>query len=60
MPSVSAFWSVHELWEIHGGPEVCPEKGSETVSGLEHKPYRVLLRELELLNVEKRRLREIL
>jgi len=39
---------------------VCPEKGSETVSGLEHKPYRVLLRELELFSVEKRRLREIL
>jgi len=36
---------------------VCPEKGNETVKGLEYKTYGEWLRELGLFSLEKRRLR---
>jgi len=41
------------LHEGHRGLGVCPEKCSEAVRDLEHKSYRVQLRELGLFSLEK-------
>jgi len=42
----------------HHGPKVCPENSSRAVRGLEHKCDGEQLRELGMVSVEKRRLRE--
>ena len=45
------------LQERHLGPGACSEKSNEAVMSLHHKAYGERLRELGLLNLEKRRLR---
>ena len=44
------------LQERHLGLGTCPEKGNETVRGLEHKCYREQLREKGWFSLEKRKL----
>ena len=42
--------------EKHGAVGVCPEKGPKIIQGMEHFSYKDRLKELGLLNLEKRRL----
>ena len=45
------------LQESHWGPGVRPDSSAtKLVRGLEHRPYKEELRELELFSLEKRRL----
>jgi len=41
------------LQERHGGPGVCPEKGSGAVRGLEHSSDGEQLRELGVFRLEE-------
>ena len=50
-----------QLWVLHHKKDIDdlehPEKGSEAVRDLEHKPYGEQLRELGLFSLEKMKLR---